>query len=85
MLLTQIRDHIQAQGRVSLQALAERCRHDPALVRDLVAVWCRKGKVRPLPQGARCQGCTLCAAEALEFYEWIGPPAAAEPDPRRPG
>jgi len=72
VLLTRVRDEIKREGRISLKALALRMRHEPALVRDLVTVWCRKGRVKALPTGERCGGCVLCETEALEFYEWVG-------------
>ena len=83
MILTRLRDYLKQRGQASLRDLATRFDTDEDTLRGLLEHWVRKGKVRRLPGGTPCSGCTSCAPETVELYEWVGekprgPDAAAD-------
>ncbi|TNF55148.1 MAG: sugar metabolism transcriptional regulator, partial [Gammaproteobacteria bacterium] len=44
---------------------------DRELVRGMLEVWQRKGKVTSL-QAEKCRGCTQCGSTLIEVYQWQG-------------
>ncbi len=78
MRLTEVRNHIRAEGCVSLLGLARHLNTDPETVRPMVDHWVRKGRVTAeapscaLKSGksSACAGCS--SAGATELYRWLG-------------
>ncbi|NCA90752.1 MAG: hypothetical protein EOM92_18195 [Gammaproteobacteria bacterium] len=58
-------DHQQATlGEIAAYFAADR-----ELVRGMLEVWQRKGKVTCL-QAEKCRGCTQCGSTPIEVYQW---------------
>jgi hypothetical protein len=60
-------DHPQA----TLDEVAAYFAADRELVRGMLEVWQRKGKVTSL-QAEKCRGCTQCGSTLIEVYQWQG-------------
>lgn len=60
-------DHPQA----TLDEVAPYFAADRELVRGMLEVWQRKGKVTSL-QAEKCRGCTQCGSTLIEVYQWQG-------------
>ncbi|MEO5365662.1 MAG: FeoC-like transcriptional regulator [Magnetococcus sp. WYHC-3] len=62
----------QQQGPVPLRDLAHHFRKDPAVMRDMLAHWERKGRVRVSTQRTACQShCSGCGTGPAEVCEWL--------------
>lgn len=73
MIIQRLRAHLKENGRASLFDMAAKLGTSPEALRNMVAVLEKKGQVRRLPQGTLCGGgCTSCAPETIELYEWVG-------------
>jgi putative ferrous iron transport protein C len=72
MILSDIRDHLQANGNVSLQDMANRFDIDPDALRGMLGQWVARGRVVCETTGGQCGGCCKCEAAALEVYRWRG-------------
>ncbi|RMG31223.1 MAG: sugar metabolism transcriptional regulator [Gammaproteobacteria bacterium] len=77
MILTELRDYLREHGQASLQDMAVRFDMDASALRGALEHWIRKGKVRRLPPGTPCSGCTSCAPDTVELYAWVGEPPSA--------
>ncbi|MGB0712056.1 MAG: FeoC-like transcriptional regulator [Gammaproteobacteria bacterium] len=72
MILSELREYLRLNGRAPLREMALHFDADPDAVRGMLETWERRGKVRKLPSGTACDGgCTQCAPENVEIYEWI--------------
>ena len=73
MILSELRDYIRTNRRVTLTDMACRFDRDPDAVRGMVEKWVAKGKVAKVSGGTRCGNtCTGCAPRIEEIYEWRG-------------
>lgn len=72
MILSSIRDYLQANGNASLQDMANRFDIDPDALRGMLGQWVVRGRVVCEPMGRQCGGCCQCDAAALEVYRWRG-------------
>lgn len=73
MILSEIRDYLQARGRASIGDLATRFDAEPDAVRGMLRTYIRKGRVRQLGWSQNlCSGCTKCEPAQVEVYEWLG-------------
>ncbi|HHH45706.1 MAG TPA: sugar metabolism transcriptional regulator [Thiotrichales bacterium] len=81
MMLTEIRDYLRARGQASLRDMAIHFDTDEEALRGALDHWIRKGRVRRLPSGTTCSGCSTCAPETIELYAWVGEPATRAADP----
>lgn len=70
MILTDIQKYLQGQGRASLAQMELKFRMDDNALRGMLNKLIRKGRVRKM-SGEKCCGCSSCAPEAIEFYEWV--------------
>jgi hypothetical protein len=70
MILTEVRDFIRDRGQVALRDLALHFDMDEEAMRGVIAHWVLKGKVRKLPSGTTCSGCSSCTPETIEIYAW---------------
>lgn len=73
MILSDIKDYMQKNRVASINDLAMYFDADPDVVRDMLAVWIRKGKVRQIQSAdVHCNKCAQCHLLSNEIYEWIG-------------
>ncbi len=72
MSLQKLQNYLHEHQRVSLTELANHLHTDTEVLRPMLQILMRKGRVRKL-EGKKCQGCSTCAPEAMEFYEWNTP------------
>ncbi len=71
MILSEVKNYLQARGLASLTDIALHVNADPDAVRGMLERWIRKGKVRKQMATASCgSACSACATESIEFYEW---------------
>jgi putative ferrous iron transport protein C len=70
MILSKIRDYLQANGNASLQDMANRFDIAPDALRGMLAQWVARGRVVCEPPSGNCGGCCKCDAAALEVYRW---------------
>lgn len=76
MILKNLTSYLSRQRQAAVFELAQRFDADKEAMRGMLAVLERKGLVRKLPVGTLCAGgCTQCSPDAIEIYEWVGPPA----------
>jgi putative ferrous iron transport protein C len=73
MILSDLRDYLQKQHRVSLNDLVIHFAIDAEALRGMLTQWIRKGKIKKLtPNSAICGSrCCKCDSTLTEFYEWI--------------
>lgn len=72
MILSRLNDILRQHRRLSIGDLAHRLDADPEVLRAMLAVLERKGRVRRLPGGTPCGGCCKCDPATVELYEWMG-------------
>ncbi|NWG32411.1 MAG: FeoC-like transcriptional regulator [Rhodocyclaceae bacterium] len=70
MILSQLSNYLRTHRRASLRDMAIGFDTTPEALRDMLAVLERKGRVRRLPSGTPCGGCSKCATADIELYEW---------------
>jgi len=72
MILSDLRDYLKQQQRVTLHDLMIHFRMDADALRGMLAVWMRKGKVKKnVPDSAACgTSCCKCDPTLTELYEW---------------
>lgn len=70
MILTDIQTYLAKYRRASLSELSLHFRTDAEALRPMLELLRRKGRVRLL-EGKKCGGCSSCAPDSLEFYEWV--------------
>ncbi|MBF0145494.1 MAG: FeoC-like transcriptional regulator [Magnetococcales bacterium] len=72
--LTELKDFLSRRGRIPLMDLAHHFNKDPAVLRDMLAHWEKKGRVRltkvALPCSTQCSG---CGSGPSEVCEWLDP------------
>jgi DNA-binding IclR family transcriptional regulator len=71
MILSRLNDYLRLHRRASLADMALGLDTSPAALAGMLAVLERKGRVRRLPAGTACSGCSKCDPNAVEFYEWV--------------
>ena len=71
MILTELQHFVCRYQRVSLAQLRLHFSIEPDALRHMLSMLIRKGRVRLIPIPHRCDGCTCCNVETIEFYEWI--------------
>ena len=72
MILSELRDYIGERGCVPLGDLCRRFDVDEPTLRGMLGIWERKNKLRILPPGGTCSGCTTCSPGLRQVCEWIG-------------
>lgn len=74
MILSRVNSHLKQHHRCSLSDMAASLNAAPEALRDMLALLERKGRVRKLPGGTACGGgCSKCAPDTIELYEWTAP------------
>ncbi|MFZ2727236.1 MAG: FeoC-like transcriptional regulator [Methylococcaceae bacterium] len=72
MILTELRDYLKQQHRVSLKDLMTHFNSDADTLRAMLAKWINKGKVKKLSLEANCgTSCCRCDSTLTELYEWL--------------
>jgi len=71
MILSDVRDYLKQQHRLSLHELANHFDIEADALRGMLGKWVLKGKVKKLDMGAACgTGCCKCDPAMTEIYEW---------------
>jgi len=72
MTLIKLKDYLQKQHSADLFTLTQHLKLEDDVVRDMLAHWMRKGKVRKVVKEGGCnQQCYGCDSAATEVYEWV--------------
>ncbi len=72
MILSELRDYLKIQHRVSLAEMANHFDIDADALRGMLAKWISKGKVKQLDMGGACGStCSKCDPALTEIYEWL--------------
>ena len=73
MILSELRDYIQRQGRVSLNDLVLHFQIDADALRGMLKKWVSKGRIRQHAAGGSNCGTSCCQCDPLltEIYEWV--------------
>lgn len=72
MILSELRDYLKQQHRLSLLEMANHFDIDADALRGMLAKWMRKGKVQKVDMGATCgTSCCKCDPAMTELYEWL--------------
>ena len=72
MILLRLEQYLRERRRSGLVDMAVGLNADQDALRDMLGVLERKGRVRRLPGGTTCSGCSKCHPSAIELYEWTG-------------
>ncbi len=71
MILIEIKRYLAAKESANLQELALHFKQPPAVMRDMLCHWVRKGKVTKIAKPIGCgTKCTQCAPSFAEVYRW---------------
>lgn len=71
MSLIELKNYLSERREASLGEITAHFAADQDMVRGMLEVWQRKGKVTCL-QAPKCGGCNQCGAPPLEVYQWQG-------------
>jgi len=71
MILSELRDYLKTNKRVTLNELVIHFDMDADALRGLLGKWISKGKVAQLPVNSACgTRCCKCDPTLTEIYEW---------------
>ncbi len=72
MILSELRDYLKQQHRLSLLEMANHFDTDADALRGMLSKWVGKGKVKRIDMGASCgTSCCKCDPAMTEIYEWV--------------
>jgi len=71
MILSDLRNYLNERKRVTLSDLVNRFDTDAEVLRGMLLLLERKGRVRKLPATACNAGCNKCDGTSLELYESV--------------
>ncbi len=72
MILSELRDYLKRQQRLSLLEMANHFEVDADALRGMLSKWVSKGKVKRIDTGASCgTSCCKCDPAMTELYEWV--------------
>lgn len=72
MILSELRDYLKQQHRLSLLDMANHFDIEADALRGMLSKWVSKGKVKRLDVGANCgTSCCKCDPAMTELYEWV--------------
>ncbi|HPB76774.1 MAG TPA: FeoC-like transcriptional regulator [Chromatiaceae bacterium] len=71
MTLIELKNFLLDHRQATLGEIAAHFSADRELVRGMLEVWQRKGKVS-YTLAAKCQGCSQCGTAPIEVYQWQG-------------
>ncbi|MCK4492615.1 MAG: FeoC-like transcriptional regulator [Methylococcales bacterium] len=73
MILSELREYLKQQKRVTLHTLVLHFQIEADALRGMLAKWIQKGKVQKISPNANCgTGCCQCDPTLTELYEWVG-------------
>lgn len=71
-MLADMRTYIQQRKRASLLDMAHHFHINPCVVQDMLQVWVRKGKIKPVVKPTGCgTTCHKCDMSLTQVYEWV--------------
>lgn len=71
MILKELQEFVLDYHRVSLAEMELHFHMDGNALRQILLKLIKKGRVRKVPIPDKCNGCTFCNPDTIEFYEWI--------------
>lgn len=72
MILSDLRNFMQENRRVTLNDLVLHFQVDANALRGMLNKWINKGKVKHSPAGSNCgTSCCKCDPLLTEIYEWV--------------
>jgi hypothetical protein len=71
MTLVELKIFLLDHQQATLDEIAADFAAERELVRGMLQVWQRKGKVICL-QAVKCRGCNQCGSSPIEVYQWQG-------------
>jgi DeoR/GlpR family transcriptional regulator of sugar metabolism len=72
MILSEVRDYLKQQHRVTLAEMASHFDMSADALRGILAKWIAKGKLIKVDMGGACGStCSKCDPALTEIYEWI--------------
>ncbi len=71
MILSEIRDYLMLNRRAALADMANRFDVTPDALRGMLDKLVAKGRIKKLPAGTACSGCSECDPASTEIYEWL--------------
>jgi len=71
MILSELRNYMQARRRVSLVDMVNRFNVDPEALRGMLDRLVSKGRIEKIQQNNSCaKTCSKCDVNSLEIYQW---------------
>ena len=70
MILKELQKYVRKHHCVSLGDMEQHFRMDGDALRSMLNKLIKKGRINKLPMVGKCQSCTSCDRDILEFYEW---------------
>jgi hypothetical protein len=72
MILSEIGDYLRTRHQAPMADLVNRFDIQAEVLRPMLEVWMRKGRVCRIRSEATCGACTACGGTVPEVYRWIG-------------
>ncbi len=73
MILSELRDYLKQQRRLSLLEMVHHFDVDADALRGMLQKWVNKGRVKRIDTGGACgTRCCKCDPAMTELYEWVG-------------
>ncbi len=68
-----VKSHIQSRKVCNMFELTLRFDTDDSIIRDMLQIWIKKGKIRCCQKTDKCGvKCLQCHPLLTEIYEWVG-------------
>ena len=78
-MLVELRNYMRSRRIASLLHLSHEFKAPPEVIRDMLALWIRKGQVGVQAKPPACgKSCTQCDPLALEVYRYVTPPVTIQ-------
>ncbi len=72
MILSELKQYIQINKRVSLRDLVMHFDVEADAIRGMLSKWIRKGKIQRIATHSECgTSCCKCDPTLTELYEWL--------------
>ena len=72
MILADLKTYMMENRIASVSELATHFDTDDNTVREMLAIWVRKGKIRQIQDpNIQCSKCARCHKLSTEIYEWV--------------
>lgn len=70
MILSDLKQLIQSHQIIALKEICEHLNSEPEAVRAMLDYLIEKNLIEKMPEGTRCQSCTICPPETIELFRW---------------